>query len=229
MALDNNEVEQDDEDSGRELTLSTTSILGIFFCLALAFAAVFGLGYTVGRKSVPSNAPDLSQTGMYGNKPPAGAPAIQSIPGYLSKQDAANANSNATDNKVYVAPQPAPTTATAIGKTTVTVPMSDSSARPAPAAAATAVPVPLPPPAPAPAAAPVPVPSGSFVVQIAAVSHQEDAELLIADLRKRGYIVTIHTEGDKLIHVQMGPFGTRKDADAMRQRLLAAGYNAIIK
>lgn len=164
---------------------------------------------------------------MYGNKPPASGPATEPIPGYRSKQDTEDATSNATDNKAYVAPTPAAAT---VGKTTFTVPMSVSATRPAPPATATTIPVPLPQPASAPAStATAPVPTDSFVVQIAAVSHQEDAELLITDLRKRGYIVTTHTEGDKLIHVQMGPFSTRKDADAMRQRLLAAGYNAIIK
>ena len=34
---------------------------------------------------------------------------------------------------------------------------------------------------------------------------------------------------DKLFHIQVGPFASRKDAEAMRQRLLADGYNAIVK
>ena len=35
----------------REISLGTPTILGIFFVLTLAFAAVFGLGYTMGHKS----------------------------------------------------------------------------------------------------------------------------------------------------------------------------------
>jgi cell division protein FtsN len=34
---------------------------------------------------------------------------------------------------------------------------------------------------------------------------------------------------DKLLHVQVGPFGNRKDAEAMRQKLLSDGFNAYIK
>lgn len=42
--------------------------------------------------------------------------------------------------------------------------------------------------------------------------------------------MAIHTEPqDKLLHIQVGPFSTKKDADAMRQRLLNDGYNAIVK
>jgi cell division septation protein DedD len=71
---------------------------------------------------------------------------------------------------------------------------------------------------------------GSVVVQVAAVSHQEDADVLMTALKKRGYTVTIRQEPqDKLLHVQVGPFANKKDAEAMRQRLLADGYNAIVK
>ena len=68
------------------------------------------------------------------------------------------------------------------------------------------------------------------MVQIAAVSHREDADNLLTALKQRGYDVTIRNEPqDKLLHVQIGPFPTRKDADTTRQRLLADGYNAIVK
>ena len=45
-----------------------------------------------------------------------------------------------------------------------------------------------------------------WMVQIAAVSHPEDAEVLVNALRKRGYTVTARRDvGDSLIHVQTGP------------------------
>ncbi len=34
---------------------------------------------------------------------------------------------------------------------------------------------------------------------------------------------------DKLIHIQVGPFATKADAEAMRERLIVDGYNAIVK
>jgi cell division septation protein DedD len=67
-------------------------------------------------------------------------------------------------------------------------------------------------------------------VQVAAVSHQEDAELLVNALRAKGYPVSAHTEPqDKFFHIQVGPFATHKDADAAKQRLLADGYQPIMK
>ena len=72
--------------------------------------------------------------------------------------------------------------------------------------------------------------AGSFVVQVAAVSHQEDAELLVSALQRKGYSVAARNEpGDKLVHIQVGPFSDHKDADTMKQRLVTDGYNAMIK
>ena len=68
------------------------------------------------------------------------------------------------------------------------------------------------------------------MVQIAAVSHTEDAEMLVNALKRRGYAVTVRRDiADTLLHVQTGPFANRSDADAMRQKLLNDGYNAIVQ
>ncbi len=75
-----------------------------------------------------------------------------------------------------------------------------------------------------------PVATGSFVVQVAAVSHEEDAQLLVNALRAKGYPVSAHVEqGDKFFHIQVGPFNNMKDATAAKQRLVADGYQPIIK
>ena len=72
-------------------------------------------------------------------------------------------------------------------------------------------------------------PSG-IMVQIAAVAHPEDADVLVGALRKRGYAVTARRDPtDGLLHVQIGPFPNRTDASAMRQKLLNDGYNAIVQ
>jgi DedD protein len=72
--------------------------------------------------------------------------------------------------------------------------------------------------------------SASTMVQIAAVTHQEDANILVGALRKRGYVVVVRNDPkDSLLHVQLGPFSSRDEARAMRARLLGDGYNAILK
>ena len=73
-------------------------------------------------------------------------------------------------------------------------------------------------------------PQGKFWVQIAAVSHVEDAEVLTNALRRRGYTVTPRREpADNLIHVRIGPFVTQAEASNWRMKLLNDGYNAIIQ
>jgi len=73
-------------------------------------------------------------------------------------------------------------------------------------------------------------PAGSLMVQIAAVTDTEDANVLMGALRKRGYAVSGQRDvGDGLIHVRIGPFGSRDEADKWRAKLLNDGYNAILQ
>jgi cell division septation protein DedD len=68
-----------------------------------------------------------------------------------------------------------------------------------------------------------------YLVQIAAVRNQEDAKLLSETLQKQQYPVIITQPGDKLFHVQVGPYADIKEAEAIRSRLVSAGYNAFLK
>jgi pilus assembly protein CpaC len=80
-----------------------------------------------------------------------------------------------------------------------------------------------------PAAEPEP-PARSMVVQIMALSSKEDAELMAVALKRQGYDVAInHDPVDALLHLEVGPFSSKTDAEAVRQRLLLDGYNATIR
>jgi cell division septation protein DedD len=72
--------------------------------------------------------------------------------------------------------------------------------------------------------------TGLWMVQIALTPNQKDADLMAADLRAKGINVLLRRDGSSgLIYVQTGPFATREDAAAMRQKVVASGYNAIIQ
>jgi DedD protein len=209
----------------REVTLNTGMVLAIFFALALVCAVFFGFGYSIGHKSGmaataaadPSSAPpdtgstaDSGTSTSSGSKPSSGSPATPSIPGYEGK---------VASEKTPVA---ASTPAAAVDTATVAAEV-DSALTSKPAQI-----VRTPPPAAAPSTAADG--TASSYVQIAAVSHQEDADVLVSALQRRGYRVIQRSEpADKLIHVQIGPFTNRKDAEATKQKLLADGYNAFIK
>jgi cell division septation protein DedD len=73
-------------------------------------------------------------------------------------------------------------------------------------------------------------PQATFLVQIASVSHVEDASVLVNALRKRGYTVTAQRKPeDGLIHVWIGPFSSRDEAHRWKLKLLDDGYNAIVQ
>jgi DedD protein len=68
------------------------------------------------------------------------------------------------------------------------------------------------------------------MVQVAAVSNVEDAQVLTNALRQRGYTVTERREpADNLIHVRIGPFATTAEANSWRLKLLNDGYNAVVQ
>lgn len=69
-----------------------------------------------------------------------------------------------------------------------------------------------------------------LMVQIASVANPEDAGVLVNALRRRGYSVTAAREpADALIHVRIGPFTTRDEANRWRDKLLGDGYNAVVQ
>jgi cell division septation protein DedD len=68
------------------------------------------------------------------------------------------------------------------------------------------------------------------MVQVAAVGQQEDADVLVSALRRRGYAVSARRAPlDGLIHVKIGPFKTETEAESWRQKLLNDGYNAEVQ
>jgi len=198
----------------RELTLSTGTVLSIFLGLAVSWALFFGFGYNMGNKArqaaTPAATDNTEATAASGAnfnsfKPAAGSPAGQST-------------------AVTPAPNSTPINSIPPGSPAHTDGSEDSTA-----VAEKPAPITLHPAPVAPSPNPVTAATGSFVVQVAAVSHQEDATLLVNALHAKGYSVAAHPGPDNLIHIQIGPFNTHKEADSMRQQLLSDGYNAIVK
>jgi cell division septation protein DedD len=68
------------------------------------------------------------------------------------------------------------------------------------------------------------------VVEVMALSHAADADAMVAALKRHGYNVAVnHDPQDSLLHLDVGPFASKADAETVRQRLLVDGYNATIK
>jgi cell division septation protein DedD len=217
-----------------DLTLGPVMLLGILFVLALICMGFFGWGYAVGRrgsldastvmKPTP-DAPPSAQAGCAQSKPSASsqmevAPAVISDaadqvgnqPSFEASETDSAANSQSAEpagaaGSLSGQPQVRPALPLAANPSqSVVVPGNGLKVEPAL------------------------VPAGGLMVQIAAVSHQEDADVLVSALRKRGYAVTARREAaDNMIHVRIGPFTNLEEANRWRQKLMNDGYNAIVQ
>ena len=189
------------EPQDTEITLGTGRLLGLFFGLVVVCAIFFGLGFSLGRNSAKTGAITMEET------PAATAPA---------QSNSAAKTMAGTPERTAPAPIEQPTSDSA-GTANQTPPVVTSPGSPTPASAT-----------PAPEMAKTG--SGGYSVQVAAVSKQEDADALVDALKKKAYPVFVASAStDKLFHVQVGPFGDIKDAEAMKAKLTGDGYNPIVK
>jgi DedD protein len=249
---------RDKEDNQEpEITLSTASLLGLFLGLVLVCGVFFGFGYSMGRRATANAAAALTATGSTDDldnlghsgaaKSPAAANRATQSDSTLPSEDTspiagdsapALPASAVSALRTDASSAPDSSALTASRRDSATAPHTSA---PSPSKAAS-VPVAATLPAPQqnvetastsktmPKAGDVRPGSGQAMVQVAAVVHQEDADVLVSALRKRGYSVVVRNEPqDKLLHVQVGPFATRMEANAMKQKLASDGYDAIIK
>ena len=189
-----------------EITLGTGKMLLLFFGLVAVCAVLFAAGFSLGRNSAKGGLL-ASDSSIASTNPAVVRPSA--------------VKSGSTPNPVVgdqpvIKPaaqkdemQPATTNVAA-----TTAPPSGDDANKAAAADP-----------------PITPPTNSYYVQVAAVSKQEDADALVDALKKKQYPAFAATNApmDKLVHVQIGPFGDIKDAEATRTQLIGDGYNPIVK
>lgn len=204
-------AKEDDQVRDTEITLSTGKLLGIFFALAIICGVFFTMGYLLGKSTSAGGRTEIVATVPSSNagKPNAGNRIPEAVtqtcpPG--SPNCATGSSPTDSGSAAKASEQPASAQQQSGSKTSdqSTTPSAGTDGKTGAAS--------------------------SFMVQVAAVSKQEDAEILVTALRKKQYPVFIaNAAGDPLFHVQVGPFSDRKDAEAMRTRLSGDGYNAIVK
>ncbi|HEV2118162.1 MAG TPA: SPOR domain-containing protein [Terriglobales bacterium] len=186
-----------------EITLGTGRMLVLFFGLVGICALFFGLGYSLGKSS--------GRTVLS-----AGEPQAATTTAKPAAKPNAPAKPSSGDLTFYQSVKQSDTAAQPAS------PAPDNSDSPVAAATAAGV-------APQPLVGTLD--GGSYVVQVAAVSKKDDADALLSALRKKSYSVFIASNEphDRLYHVQVGPFGNIKEAEAARAKLVADGYNPILK
>ena len=229
--FENEALEQDQPRQDTELTLGSGMLLGVFFGLVLICGLCFGLGYALGARG--------SKGPVFQSQPPAAGPSpqmpgdsLQSKPSAAAQPPTPPSQQQAVDAAPVAAQTPAPASgapAIAAGQTPTQTPNNGGWQAVQPAIPGVPNGTQTAPQPAASAVQPAMLSQNSLVVQIAAVSDPEDANVLVGALRKRGYSVSANRNpADNLIHVCIGPFTNRNDANAMRQKLLNDGYNAIV-
>jgi DedD protein len=228
--FDEEELEQAAKGRDTELTLGAGMLLALGLGLVLLCVVCFGFGYAVGHHVAPVASVGAAQAVTQSPIQPVSSTAKPAARTTAPPAPATDPTSASVSNIAAI--QTSKTAPEAGGKKTVALntdgPSSQSQVKPALAGQGASV------------------QSGQsssslhvqpalsqiqgWMVQIAAVSHPEDAEVLVNALKRRGYAVTVRRDvADNLLHVQTGPFTNRNDADGMRQKLLNDGYNAIVQ
>ena len=187
------------EDGQYELILENRQVLMIFFVAAALCGVFFGLGYVVGKNS-GSGFVLPQQTAA----PAGGAEGKRSAlsPAESPSQAATPTSAPATSQPEPKAAEPEKKPEAAEKKETAAAP---------------------PPPAPAPA-------ESVITLQVAALSKRDDADAMVALLKRKSFPVTLVTNApDNLFRVQVGPYTSVKEAEAVKTRLEREGFKPIVK
>jgi len=236
-----------------DITLGPGKLLGLFFMLVAVCGVFFAIGYSLGKTSAREQAindktslsasltaPAVPDSGI---AKPSAVVSGKSDPQSAAPEDSSAAKSgpdmtfyNAVKKDDHGAQPSEPSVAALAAKTPQQAQTVDTASvkNPAPVEANPSKPVSeVKADAKAETKTAVsPATGGAFVVQIAAVTREEDAAALAGALRKKSYsvfVVNNPTVHDKLYHVQVGPFATLQDAEAMKLKLTGEGYNPIVK
>jgi DedD protein len=231
---------RDEDSEEKDITLGIGSLLAIFFGVVLVCGLLFGLGYSLGHRSEGHSGAISTASPAHETRSPASGQSTTPVEPTRAKPSAAGSASS-TDPAFppnYKQPDPdgvlsqdfvpgdrslpAHGGSGSAGKIVVVKNggavshRGNSAAKPSAGAKNR------------PAAA-----EGShaqIMVQVAALTHNDEAQALASALRKHGFTAMIrHGQADSFYRVQLGPFADRQAAVATQGRLESEGYNAILK
>jgi DedD protein len=204
-----------------EISLGAGKLLFLFFGLVILCGGFFGVGYLIGKNS---GTPQVAAS----NAQPATVTTGAAKPSSAIGGNAARSNTPdcATPGNCDQQPADSQPFYDSVGQKDVSPKLEP----PAPAQTPAVVEQKAMAPPQAPKSA-TSVAGTGYVVQVAAVSKQQDADTLVSALRKKQYpvFVTSNPPNDKLFHVQAGPFSDIKEAEAVKARLTNDGYSPMLK
>jgi cell division septation protein DedD len=198
--------------------VSTRSLLGAFLAVVVLCAVFFSLGFFLGyRQGHPGGALTTEQI-----------PAASDIPAEVNPTG--NAEPSGSSGEPAAPEAPSSTAASPRAATESSPPASDSApaeeqeVKPAPAADEGQLPA---------SAFASRVPTG-LLVQVAAVTNQQDAANVLEVLKSKDYPALILTPAqakaqDNFYRVVSGPYKSRTEAERVRKELTAEGFKPFIR
>lgn len=198
------------------MVMESRHLLGVFLGIVVLCGVFFTLGYVMGRTQYDTSVRAAVNSG------PA-KPAVD--PASKPPQKTATSVPAAGDWNFYRGAEskpPAQTLKPSEPPKQAASPGQSASAHPAPAK-------PAPRNIPARMKAPL-VPRGAILLQIAALTRENDALALAEALQQKEYpAFVLAPAGDNLYRVQVGPYADAKSADSARRSLERDGFKAITK
>ena len=222
-----------------DITIGPGKLLGLFFMLVMICGVFFAIGYSLGKTSAREQSlNDKAPLSASLNAPVVGDASTPKPSAAVTTR--AEPDAKPAEGQENTPSAPDLTFFSAVKRTDQSKAATEKSAEQKPAATATksneaaamANPAPTAVESTTAKSAVAPNAAGEFVVQVAAVTREEDAAALAGALRKKSYNVFVVNNPalhDKFYRVQVGPFLTLQDAESMKTRLTGEGYNPIVK
>ena len=210
--------------NGGDFVLESRHLVGLFLLLVVIFGVVFTLGYLMGRSQYDSRV-RAAVGPPPGTEPPAALAAAK--PKAKPEPEEAQAPKKNSDWDFYHSadPQAAADHLQPPPKSVVASVPPAAPPRPVHAASKTVKPA-----KPSGAVDGPLIPKGAIMLQVAAVTHQDDALALAQALQQKKFPAFVLTPGaDKLYRVQVGPYADNQAAATARKDLEAKGFKSIIK
>ncbi len=216
--------------SASERVLEGKHVIGLFLLMLLFSGVFFTLGYVMGRnqydgqvRAASTNSRTWEAVVPGNNVATSKKSTVAAEPADNESDPASTANksdwefyNNSTPAKPEPRLEPSP-------KASSSAPAAkplNAKARVEPA------PVPVPVKSTKTTAPPL-IPSGTILLQVAAVSRQDDALSIASSLQEKHFPATVLTpHKDKFYRVQVGPYKDQNSADAAKKGLESAGFKA---
>ncbi len=204
------------------MVLESRHLIGIFLLTVVISGIVFTLGYVLGRSQYYTQVrAAASGTQALARPEPQPAPTKSSGPSGSSQPPAPTGLPAPSDWDFYRSAEPKktdrlqkPVKTAATSKPAAATP---SSSHPATAKTKTLLNAPL-------------VPRGAILLQVAALTREEDALTLAEALQRKKFPAFVLTPGaDHYYRVQVGPYADAQSAAIARRGLEREGFNAIVR